>query len=161
MTYATELQDAFLAAVAPLPTTNGGIAIVLATAGPPPAIVPLSTGDIAVEGDMVRLALFADNSAVRRLGGSCTILVPTEKGPLRVSLQPAVVRETGPLALIEGNIVSIRPSSEPPWALRLDFRPTAEEGREAFVEYWTRVRSWLERRALDQAPQPPAIPQAE
>jgi hypothetical protein len=161
VTHTTELRDAFLAAVAPLPTTNGGIAIVLATAGPPPAIVPLSTGDIAVEGDMVRLALFADSSAVRRLGGSCTILVPTEKGALRVYLQPAVARKTGPLAVIEGNIVAVRPSAEPPWSLRLDFRPTAEEGREAFVEYWTRVRSWLERRALDEAPQPPATPQAE
>ena len=158
MMFTAELRGALLTAVAPLPTTDGGIAIVLATAGPPPAIVPLSTGDIVVDGDMVRLALFADTSAVRRLGGSCTILVPTEQGPLRVSLQPAVAREAGPLAVIEGNIVSLRPSAEPPWALRLDFRPTADEGREAFVEYWTRVRSWLERGALDKTPQPPATP---
>ncbi len=63
-----ELRDAFATAVAPLPTATGGIAIVLATAGPPPAITPLSTGDIVVDGRTVRLALFAENSAVSRLG---------------------------------------------------------------------------------------------
>jgi hypothetical protein len=155
--FPAELRDAFLAAVAPLPTTDGGTVIVLATAGPPPAIVPLSTGDISVDGDMVRLALFADTSAVRWLGGSCTILVPTEQGPLRVSLQPAVAREAGPLAVIEGDIVSMRPSHEPPWSLRLDFLPAGEKGREAFVEYWTRVRSWLEQGAPGAGPQPPDV----
>jgi hypothetical protein len=157
VTFPAELRDAFLAAVAPLPTTDGGIAIVLASAGPPPAITPLSTGDIVADGDIVRLALFADNSAVRQLGGSCTILVPTEQGPLRVSLQPAVAREAVPLAVIEGHIVSMRLSHEPPWSLRLDFLPAEEEGREAFVEYWMRVRSWLEQGAQGEGPQPPDV----
>ena len=157
MTFPAELRDAFLAALAPLPTTDGGTAIVLATAGPPPAIAPLSTGDISVDGGMIRLALFADNSAVRWLGGSCTILVPTEQGPLRVSLQPAVAREAGPLAVIEGDIVSMRPSHEPPWSLRLDFLAAEEEGREVFVEYWTRVRSWLEQGAPGEGPHPPDV----
>jgi hypothetical protein len=148
-------RDLLLAAIAPLPTVDGGPAIVLATAGPPPTITPLSTGDIAIAGDTVRLALFADNSAVKWLGGSCTILVPTEEGPLRVALQPAVAREAGPLAVIEGDIFSLRFSTEPPWALRLDFRPVAEEGREAYVEYWARVRSWLERSAPGDGPELP------
>ena len=113
--------------------------------------------DIVADGDIVRLALFADNSAVRQLGGSCTILVPTEQGPLRVSLQPAVAREAVPLAVIEGHIVSMRLSHEPPWSLRLDFLPAEEEGREAFVEYWTRVRSWLEQGAQGEGPQPPDV----
>jgi hypothetical protein len=155
MTSSSELRDILLAAIAPLPTVDGGPAIILATAGPPPTITPLSTGDIAVTDDTVRLALFADNSAVKWLGGSCTILVPTEKGPLRVSLQSAIAREAGPLAVIEGNIVSLRPSAEPPWSLRLGFEPTAEEGREAYVRYWTEVRSWLERGALGAGPELP------
>lgn len=156
VTSPAQLRDRFQAAVAPIPTVDGGKAIILATAGPPPSITPLSTGDIAVSGDTVRLALFADNSAVRWLGGSCTILVPTEEGPLRVSLQPAVAREAGTLAVIEGTIVSLRPSTEPPWSLRLDFQPTAEVGREAFVEYWTNVRAWLEQGAPGEGPQLPS-----
>ena len=129
----------------------------LATMGPPPTITPLSTGDVVVDGDEMRLAVFADNSAVERLGGSCTLLVPTDLGPLRVSLQPAVARGAGPLSVIEGEIVSMRPSQEPPWSLRLDFLPAEEEGREAFVEYWTRVRSWLEEGAAGEGPQPPGV----
>ena len=158
VTSSEELRETLLAAIDPLPTTAGGMAIVVATAGPPPAMTPLSTGDIVVDGDTVRLAIFADNSAVGRLGGSCTLLVPTELGALRVSLQPAIAREAGPLAVIEGTIVSIRPSSEPPWALRLEFRPTAEEGRDAFVDYWSQVRSWLKRGAPGEGPQPPTTP---
>ena len=156
MTFPPEQRDALANALAPLPTAAGGIAIVLATAGPPPTITPLSTGDLVVDGDTVRLAVFAGNSAATQLGGSCTLLVPTEAGPLRVSLQPAVAREAGSLAVIEGDIVSMRPSHEPPWSLRLDFLPTGEEGREAFVEYWTQVRSWLEQGARGEGPQPPS-----
>ena len=152
-----ELRDAFATAVAPLPTATGGIAIVLATAGPPPAITPLSTGDIVVDGRTVRLALFAENSAVSRLGGSCTILVPTDLGPLRVSLQPVDVREAGELAVIEGDIIYMRPTHEPPWSLRLDFQPTAGQGKEAFLDYWAQVRAWLEQGAPGEGPQPPDI----
>lgn len=156
MTSPAELREALLAAVNPLPTLDGGTAIVLATAGSPPAIIPLSTGDVVVDDDKVRLAVFADSSAVRQLGGSCTLLVPTERGALRVYLQPATARETGPLAVIQGDIVSLRPSSEPPWALRLDFRPAQAEGRDAFVEYWGQVRSWLEHGAIGEGPEPPS-----
>lgn len=155
MTSPAELRDAFLAAVNPLPTLDGGTAIVLATAGSPPAIILLSTGDVVVDDDKVRLAVFADNSAVRQLGGSCTLLVPTGRGALRVYLELAAARRAGPLAVIEGDIVSLRPSSEPPWALRLDFQPTEEEGRDAFVEYWRQVRSWLEHGAPGEGPEPP------
>src|SRR5215216_1028254 len=81
-----ELRDAFLAAVRPLPTTAGGSAIVVATAGPPPAVNLLSTGDISVADDTVRIAVFANNSLVAHLGGSCTILVPTDGYAVRVSL---------------------------------------------------------------------------
>lgn len=157
MTSSAELRDALLAAVAPLPSTAGGTAIVLATAGPPPAMTLLSSGDISVDGDTVRLAVFADNSVVDNLGGSCTLLVPTDGGALRVSLQPAVARQAGQLAVIEGDIVSMRPSSEPPWSLRLGFEPAAEQGRETFVEYWRQVRSWLEEGAPGDGPQPPNI----
>ena len=159
MTFPAELRDALLAAIDPLPTTDGGTAIVLATAGPPPAIIPLSTGDLVVDGDAVRLAVFSDNSVVDRLGGSCTILVPTDRGALRASLQPAVVRRAGPLAVIEGDMVSLRLSSEPPWSLHLDFRPTQEHGRDAFVDYWRQVRSWLKRGAPGEGPQPPTTHQ--
>ena len=159
MTSPTELREALLAAIDPLPTTAGGTAIVLATAGPPPTITPLSTGDIAVAGDTVRLAVFADNSAVDRLGGSCTLLVPTDRSALRVSLQPASARRAGPLAVIEGDIVALRPSSEPPWRLRLYFEPAEKRGRDAFVEYWTKVRSWLEQGASGDGPQPPTTHQ--
>jgi hypothetical protein len=152
-----ELRDSLLAALGPLPTRAGGTAIVLATAGPPPAVTLLSTGDVVVDGDTVRIALFADNSAAARLGGTCTLLVPTDRGALRISLQPAFVREAGQLSVIEGNIVSLRPSYEPPWSLRLEFSPVAEQGRDAFVEYWAQVRSWLERGAPGEGPQPPAI----
>ncbi|MCA1730068.1 MAG: hypothetical protein LC751_11895 [Actinobacteria bacterium] len=152
-----KLQDALITALDHLPTAAGGASIILATAGPPPTITPLSTGDVAVDGDKIRLAIFAGNSAVEHLGGSCTLLVPTHQGPLRVALQPAVAREAGPLAVIEGDVVSMRPSHEPPWSLRLDFLPAGEEGREAFVEYWRRVRSWLEQGAPGEGPQPPDV----
>ena len=152
-----ELRDALVAALDPLPTTAGGASIVLATAGPPPTITPLSTGDVVVDNDTVRLAVFASNSAAKQLGGSCTLLVLTDLGPLRVSLQPAVAREAGPLVVIEGDIVSLRTTREPPWALRLYFQPAAEQGHEAFVEYWTQVRSWLEQGATGEGPQPPNI----
>ena len=158
MTSSDELRDVLLSAVAPLPNTAGGTAIVLATANSPPAMTLLSSGDILVDGDTVRLAVFADNSVVSQLGGSCTLLVPTGGGALRVSLQPAVARRAGPLAIIEGEIVSLRPSTEPPWSLRLDFVPAEERGREAFVDYWTRVRSWLEQGAPGEGPKPPIPP---
>ncbi len=158
MTSSAELRDALLAAVSPLPSTAGGTAIVLATASSPPAMTLLSSGDILVDGDTVRLAIFADNSAVDQLGGSCTLLVPTGGGALRVALRPAVARKAGLLAVIEGHIVSLRSSFEPPWSLRLDFKPAAEQGREAFVEYWAQVRAWLERGAPGEGPQPPTTP---
>ncbi len=105
----------------------------------------------------MRLALFAENSAVSRLGGSCTILVPTDLGPLRVSLQPVDMREAGELAVIEGDIIYMRPTHEPPWSLRLDFQPTAGQGKEAFLDYWAQVRAWLEQGAPGEGPQPPDI----
>ena len=157
VTFPAELRDALLDVVRPLPTVAGGAAIVVATAGPPPAITLLSSGDVLVDGDKIRLAVFADNSIVKHLGGSCTLLVPTHHGALRASLQPAVARPAGPLAVIEGDITSLRPTVEPPWSLRLDFRSTAEQGGDAFVDYWTRVRSWLERGAPGEGPHPPAV----
>lgn len=150
-----ELYTALTTAVEPLPTAAGGIAVVLATAGPPPTLTLLSTGDVVVDGDTVRLAMFADNSAVRQLGESCTLLVPTGDGALRISLQPATARRAGPLAVIEGSIAALRPSFEPPWSLRLYFEPTAEQGTEPFVAYWAEVRSWLQRGAPGEGPQPP------
>jgi hypothetical protein len=120
-------------------------------------VTPLSTGDVVVDGDTARIAIFADNSAVARLGGSCTLLVPTSRGALRVSLQPAFVREAGQLSVIEGNVVSLRPSYEPPWSLRFEFFPVVEQGRDAFVDYWAQVRSWLERGAPGEGPQPPTV----
>lgn len=76
---------ALLNALRPLPTASGGTAIVLATARPPSAIAPLSTGDIVVADSTVRIAVFAGTSVAERLGGSCAELVPANRGALRVT----------------------------------------------------------------------------
>jgi hypothetical protein len=157
MSISDELMDALHAAVAPLPTDNGGIAIVLATADHPPAVSLLSAGDVAINVRTARLAVYSGSSAVVRLGGSCTLLVPSNGGALRVELQTARARKAGPIAVIEGEIVSVRPSLEPPWELRLDFIPIEDEKREAFLEYWRRVRTWLEEGALGEGPTPPGF----
>ena len=57
----------------------------LATARPPSAIAPLSTGDIVVADSTVRIAVFAGTSVAERLGGSCAELVPANRGALRVT----------------------------------------------------------------------------
>jgi hypothetical protein len=148
-------MDNLRRAVEPLPTSTGGIAIVLATAGPPPAVSLLSSGDVAVDGDMLRLAVYAGSSTVARLGGSCTLLVPSRGGALRVELLRADARPAGPLAVIEGRISSVRPSIEPPWSLRLDFVPVESRRRGDFLDYWRRTRTWLERGARGDGPTPP------
>lgn len=150
-----ELRDGLTAAIESLPTTDGGVALVLATAGPPPAICLLSSGDVVLDGDTLRIAVYSGSSAANRLGGSCTLLVPTGDDALRVLLDPAVSRRAGPLSVIEGSIASLRPSSEPPWTLQLRFEATAGEGIEDFVMFWARVRSWLREGAHGDGPQPP------
>jgi hypothetical protein len=152
-----EAMEALRTAVEPLPTSTGGIAIVLATVGPPPAISLLSSGDVALDGDMLRLAVYAGSSTVARLGGSCTLLVPSGGGALRVELLRADARPAGPLAVIEGRISSVRPSHEPPWSLRLDFLPIKSQGRDTFLEYWRQVRAWLMEGARGDGPAAPSV----
>ncbi|MGH9167394.1 MAG: hypothetical protein ACRD02_06130 [Acidimicrobiia bacterium] len=131
-------------ALEPLPTAEGGIVVVLATAGPPPALAMLSSGDVYVEGDTVRVATYQGSSASNRLGGSFSLLVPAGEEALRVEVEDAGSRPAGKLALIEGRIREIRPTAEPPWVMELRFRPAGEgAGVEGFLSYWRAVRSWL------------------
>ncbi len=129
------ISEALLAeaevALARLPTTRGGDVIVLATAGSPPAVAMLSTGDVWIDGLWVRVAVHATGSAVSRLGGAFSLLFPARDHALRVEVVPAESRVSGDLAVLEGPIVAVRPTSEPPWVIDLVFRP---EGATAIVE---------------------------
>jgi len=55
-----KLGDALTAAVEPLPTTDGGVAL---------------------DGNTLRIAVYADSSAADRRGGSCTPLCPDRRRP--------------------------------------------------------------------------------
>lgn len=143
-------------ALAQRPSVNGGTAVVLATAGPPPAIALLSTGDVSLQESRVRIAVYAGSSAVARLGGSCTLLVPAGSVALRAVIEPATAREAGALTVIEGPLRAIAPTVEPPWELTLSFRRSTDDAAaKTYVEYWGAVRAWLESGAHGIAPAPP------
>lgn len=143
-------------ALEPLPTEEGGIAIVLATAGVPPALALLSSGDVLVsEEGSVRAALYGGTSAAQRLGGSFTILVPVGGGAARVEVVEASARSIGSLAVLEGVCADVRPTTEPPWALRMSFGPIGSRGIHEHVAYWRDVRNWLADGAASDAPAPP------
>ncbi len=139
----------------PLPPAEGGIVVVLATAGPPPALAMLSSGDVTVHGDRVRLATYGGSSAATRLGGSFSLLVPDEDRALRVEVVDAHSRPAGKLAVIEGRIEAIRPTAEPPWIMELRFRPTPAAQVDGFLSYWQAVRTWLA--SGEGEPPPPAV----
>jgi len=140
------------------PTEEGGIALVLATASSPPAIAVLSTGDVHLEGDRVKIGIHASSSAVSRLGGAFSLVVPLNRAVARVEAASATATPAGDLALIEGTIVSIRPTSEPPWVMDLSFRPMTESDSRVplYLEYWRSVRSWLSGDSPD-PPRPPHL----
>lgn len=143
-------------ALASPPTETGGIAVVLATAGSPPAMALLSSGDVHVADGVARVGIYGSSSAVTRLGGAFTLLVPLGKIALRVEVSSATATTSGSLALIEGPITSIRPTSEPPWLLEMGFTPESPDHPAIpdFLDYWRQVKSWL---SGDQAT-PPQIP---
>ena len=129
----------------PLPTEAGGVAVVLATAGPPPALALLSSGDVLVDDGEVHVGVFGTSSAVTRLGGAFSLLVPAGSVVLRVEVAEARATTEGELAHIRGSLTDIRPTSEPPWVTELRFRPS-HPGVAAVPDhlaYWTEVRAWL------------------
>jgi hypothetical protein len=141
-----------------LPTEAGGVAIVLATSGTPPALALLSAGDVLVtaEGE-VRCCVYATSSVVSRLGGAFTLLVPDETRMLRVEAVDARASVHGEVALVEGTLAGVRPTSEPPWRMSMGFEPDGpgDPRIAAFVEYWRAARAWLEDPASD-PPEPPS-----
>lgn len=142
----------------PLPTEDGGIAIVLATAGTPPAMAMLSSGDVLVSDDRVRVGVYGSSSTVSRLGGSFSLLVPARTTALRVEVVQATATDAGDLALLEGRLHELRPTSEAPWITEMRFRPTSSSapGVSEHVRYWTAVRNWLS--GSGPVPRPPRMP---
>jgi hypothetical protein len=150
------LSQFLQAALEPLPDATGGVAIVLATSADPPALAVLSTGDVLIQDDVVRVGVHASSSTVRHLGGSFTLLVPL--GEMAVRVEAVVVRSQvqGDLALIEGRLSALRPTAEPPWLLEMTFRPAIPDlpQTSAHVAYWQSVRLWL----AGELPTPPSLP---
>lgn len=143
----------------PLPTENGGIAIVLATAGTPPAMAMLSSGDVLVSDGWVRVGVYGSSSTVSRLGGSFTLLVPARTAALRVEAVEASATPAGELALLEGRLHDVRPTREPPWITEMRFRASSPSapGVPGHLRYWTAVRDWLS--GSGPTPTPPPTPE--
>lgn len=143
-------------ALADPPDRSGGIAIVLATAGSPPAMALLSSGDVYISGDVARVGIYGSSSAVTRLGGAFTLLIPLGEMAVRLEVGSATTSGAPPLALIEGTIESIRPTAEPPWVLEMRFVPEPENHPSipGFLDYWRQVKSWL----AGEEPHPPQLP---
>ena len=144
------------AVLEPLPTEGGGVALVLASPGPPPALSLLSSGDVHIDGQTVRAAVYRDSAVASRLGDAFTLLVPAGETSYRVEVRPAWARLEGNLHLIEGPIESIRPTSEPPWVLNLSFAVGGPGDLSGFLDYWRSVRSWLASGAGEHPPTPVA-----
>lgn len=144
------------AAIADLPTDTGGLAVVLATSGRPPAMAMLSSGDVHIAGDLLRVGIHASSSAVARLGGAFTLLVPLGEIAARVEVTNATAIPYPPLAILEGEVSSIRPTAEPPWVLEMGFRPEPDDhpAIPAYLEYWSEVDEWLSGKR----PSPPIPP---
>lgn len=141
----------------PLPTAHGGVAVVLATAGRPPALAVLSSGDILISRDSVRVGVLGTSSTVSRLGGSFSLLVPARTVALRVEAVDATATKSGRLAMIEGRLDDVRETSEPPWLLSMTFGPSDVHAPAipGHLRYWRSVRAWL-RGDQEAAPEPPA-----
>lgn len=139
------LTERLAAALDPLPDASGGSAIVFATAGTPPALALLSTGDVLIVEDVVRVGLWATSSAVTRLGGAFSLLVPTGDVALRVEVGDARAQGHGHVAMIEGRLDEIRPTAEPPWipVMRFETEDRTDPRVPGHLEYWAAVRRWL------------------
>lgn len=154
-----ELLHEVQAAIEPLPTVEGGSMLVLATAGVPPAVALLSTGDVAVVDGEVRVAVHGGSSVATRLGAAFTLVVPDRDEAYRVEVEPAASRPAGDLTVISGPIVSIRPTAEPPWVMRASFQPARDASADragAYVSFWSSVRTWLTDGAEGDGPRVPA-----
>ena len=143
-------------ALSELPAESGGLAVVLATAGRPPAMALLSSGDVHVSGGVARVGIYASSSTVTRLGGAFTLLIPLGEIAARVEVESATATEVPPLALLEGDVTSIRPTSEPPWVLQMGFVPEPRDHPliPDYVDYWRQVKAWLKGEQAE----PPPIP---
>lgn len=140
----------------PLPAAEGGLIVVLATAGKPPALAMLSSGDVLIgEDNNVLVGLHEGSSAAGRLGGAFSILVPSVNRGLRVEVTNATARTVGHVVLLEGRAAGVRHTSEPPWAITMRFSPQRSEGVADHVRYWSDMRAWLEAGAKTQPPMPP------
>ena len=155
---AADLHSVLAAALAPLPTAAGGAAVVLATAGPPPAFALLSTANVIVSRNVLHVAVQTHSSVSRNLGGSCSLLVPHAGAAIRVELQRARSRPAGPLTVVSGTITAIVPTIELPWSLELSFRPSGRPGMDLLLAYWEETRAWLEHGARGPGPAPPCSP---
>jgi hypothetical protein len=145
-------------ALDPLPDASGGSTIVLATAGTPPALALLSTGDVLIVGSIVRVGLWATSSAATRLGGAFSLLVPAGDVALRVGVGDARAQRHGYVAMIEGRLGDIRPTAEPPWVPVMRFVPDdpSDPRVATHLDYWVAVRHWLAGQGTP--PDPPGPP---
>ena len=140
-----QLRESLVEVLSELPGKEGGLAILLATASSPPALAVLSSGDVLVVEDNVRVGIHASSSAVRHLGGSFSLLIPLAEVAVRVEVSNATAEVGERLARIEGSIARLRPTAEPPWVLEMRFRALGNdvERMADYVAYWHGVRSWL------------------
>jgi hypothetical protein len=151
-----DLEARVRAALADLPTESGGLAVVLATSGHPPAMAMLSSGDVHLAEGRLKVGIHASSSAVSRLGGAFTLLVPLGEIAARVEVSDATAKSHPPLAILEGDVVSVRPTSEPPWVLEMGFRPEPSHHPQipGYLAYWSQVKEWL----AGNHPEPPVPP---
>ena len=151
-----DLRTRVATVLSQLPTESGGLAVVLATAGSPPAMALLSSGDVYIEDNDIRVGIYASSSAVTRLGPAFTLLVPMGEIAARIEATDARSKVQPPLAMLEGTISSIRPTTEPPWILKMRFSPEPPDDRSIpdFLEYWAGVRAWLSGESSE-PPRPP------
>lgn len=138
------------------PRESGGAALVFVTGSSPPAVALLSTGDVFLTGDRIKVGVHATSSTVSRFGGSFSLAVPLKRVVARVEVIDASASVQGDLARIEGRIATIRPTSEPPWIVNMTFepRPATDRRIPIYLEYWRSVRDWLSGKA----PEPPKPP---
>jgi hypothetical protein len=152
----TDARRRFAAAIEPLPNLSGGKIVVVMAGGPPAAATLLSTGNLALDGNTLRVALHASGSITRSIAGDCLVLVDDRDCALRALVSPIQVRQAGPLEVVAGPIAEIRPTCEPPWKMLLRFdREDERDAAIAHVAFWASLRSWLEAGARGQPPDPP------
>lgn len=144
-------------ALCPLPTEAGGAALVLVAGGTRPSSVLLSSGNVHLEGERLRVAIRTGSSVLDGLDGELLLLVPSAGSALRALVEPTWIRAAGTHAVLEGRVLSVRTSVELPWALALAFVPSGADGADAYLAFWRSLRSWLAAGAVGDAPAPPAV----